>query len=67
MASSLGMPPWKVKRAQSQSRGWSAAGLSRAMQTVASLNADVKGVAADPSYALEAAIRELATARATTD
>jgi DNA polymerase III subunit delta len=67
MASALGMPPWKVKRAQSQSRGWSAAGLSRAMQTVASLNADVKGVAADPSYALEAAIQELATARATTD
>ena len=31
--------------------------------TVAELNADVKGVAADPSYALEAAIRELAAAR----
>ena len=64
MASALGMPPWKVKRAQSQARGWTAAGLSRAMRTVANLNADVKGVAADPSYALEAAIRELAAARA---
>jgi DNA polymerase-3 subunit delta len=67
MASSLGMPPWKVKRAQSQARGWSATGLSRAMQTVAALNADVKGVAADPSYALEAAIRDLAAARAAAD
>jgi DNA polymerase III subunit delta len=67
MASSLGMPPWKVKRAQSQARGWTPAGLSRAMRTVADLNADVKGVAADPAYALEAAIRALATARATTD
>jgi DNA polymerase III subunit delta len=67
MASALGMPPWKVKRAQSQARGWTVTGLSRAMQTVAGLNADVKGVAADPSYALEAAIRDLAAARATTD
>lgn len=67
MASSLGMPPWKVKRAQSQARGWTPAGLTRAMRTVADLNADVKGVAADPSYALEAAIRDLARARATQD
>jgi DNA polymerase III subunit delta len=67
MASSLGMPPWKVKRAQSQARGWTPAGLTRAMRTVADLNADVKGVAADPSYALEAAIRALATARAAQD
>jgi DNA polymerase III subunit delta len=67
MASALGMPPWKIKRAQSQGRGWTAAGLSRAMRTVANLNADVKGVAADPAYALEAAIRDLAAARATAD
>lgn len=67
MASSLGMPPWKVKRAQSQARGWTPAGLTLAMRTVAGLNADVKGVAADPAYALEAAIRALATARDTAD
>lgn len=67
MASALGMPPWKVKRAQSQARGWTPAGLSLAMRTVADLNAEVKGVAADPSYALEAAIQRLAVARATTD
>jgi DNA polymerase-3 subunit delta len=66
-ASALGMPPWKVKRAQSQARGWTVTGLSQAMRTVADLNADVKGVAADPSYALEAAIRDLATARASKD
>jgi DNA polymerase-3 subunit delta len=67
MASALGMPPWKVKRAQSQARGWTPAGLSRAMRTVADLNADVKGVAADPAYALEAAILDLARARAAPD
>jgi DNA polymerase-3 subunit delta len=64
LASSLGMPPWKVKRAQSQSRGWTEPGLAQALRLVAELNAGVKGVAADPSYALEAAIRNIAAARA---
>jgi DNA polymerase-3 subunit delta len=64
IAGALGMPPWKVKRAQSQARGWSEPGLSRAIRVVAELNASVKGVAADPAYALEAAIREVAAARA---
>jgi DNA polymerase-3 subunit delta len=64
LASSLGMPPWKVKRAQSQSRGWTEPGLARAMRVVAELNAGVKGVAADPAYALEAAIRDIAASRA---
>jgi DNA polymerase-3 subunit delta len=52
-----------VKRAQSQSRGWTEPGLARALHVVATLNAGVKGVAADPSYALEAAIRDIAAAR----
>jgi DNA polymerase-3 subunit delta len=64
LATALGMPPWKVKRAQSQARGWTEPGLARALHVVADLNAGVKGVAADPSYAIEAAIRELAAARA---
>jgi DNA polymerase-3 subunit delta len=64
LASTLGMPPWKVKRAQSQARGWTESGLSSALRVVAELNAGVKGVAADPAYALEAAIRDIAAARA---
>lgn len=63
LASRLGMPPWKVKRALGQARGWSAPGLQRALSVVAGLNADVKGAAADPDYALERAIRALADAR----
>jgi DNA polymerase III delta subunit len=63
LAPILGMPPWKVKRARSQSQGWSEAGLQRALGIVASLNADVKGAAADPAYALESAIRRVAAAR----
>jgi DNA polymerase III subunit delta len=64
LAAQLAMPPWKVRRALSQSRGWSAAGLQRALGLVAELNADVKGAAADPNYALERAIGLLAAARA---
>ncbi|HEX5118250.1 MAG TPA: DNA polymerase III subunit delta [Pseudonocardiaceae bacterium] len=56
LASELGMPPWKVKRALAQARGWSQEGLVEAMQVVATVNADVKGAAADPDYALERAV-----------
>ncbi|MFC0547620.1 DNA polymerase III subunit delta [Kutzneria chonburiensis] len=62
MAGDLGMPPWKVKRAQGQARGWSPAGLAEAMQIVAALNADVKGVAADADYALERAVLKVVAA-----
>jgi DNA polymerase-3 subunit delta len=65
LAKRLGMPPWKVKRASSQARGWSEAGLRTAFGVVATLNADVKGEAVDAAYALELAIRRLGTARAT--
>jgi DNA polymerase-3 subunit delta len=61
----LGMAPWKVRRAQSQARGWQEAGLRRALATVATLNADVKGAAADPDYALEHAVRLLSVDRST--
>jgi DNA polymerase-3 subunit delta len=63
LAKRLGMPPWKVKRATSQARGWTEAGLRQALNVVATLNADVKGVAADPSYALEIAVRRIGAAR----
>lgn len=63
LASKLGMPPWKVKRAQGQARGWTEPGLRSALQVVADVNADVKGAAADPSYALELAVRRVVAAR----
>jgi DNA polymerase III subunit delta len=64
LAQRLGMPPWKVKRAQGQTRGWSESGVRQALQDVAHLNADVKGAAVDPGYALERTVRALANARA---
>jgi DNA polymerase-3 subunit delta len=64
LASALGMPPWKVKRAQGQARGWTEPAVRQAMGVVATLNADVKGAAADPGYAIEHALRQLAAAKA---
>lgn len=63
IAGRLGMPPWKVRRAQSQARGWTEAGLAGALTVVADLNADVKGNAADPDYALERSLWLLARCR----
>jgi len=64
LARALAMPPWKVKRAKTQARGWSERGLHSAMQVVAELNAEVKGTMTDPGYALERAIRLLVIAHA---
>jgi DNA polymerase-3 subunit delta len=63
LAQRLGMPPWKVERAQNQLRGWSEPGVREAFAVVARLNADVKGEAADADYALERAVLDLAAAR----
>ncbi len=60
MASELGMPPWRVQKAQRQARRWSRETVAVAVRLAASLNADVKGVAADADYALEAAVRKVA-------
>lgn len=60
LASELGMPPWRVQKAQKQARRWSRGSIAEAMQLVATLNADVKGAAADADYALEAAVRKVA-------
>ncbi|MDQ2880240.1 MAG: DNA polymerase III subunit delta [Actinomycetota bacterium] len=62
LASALGLPPWKVKKAMAQSRGWERDGLAQAMQVVAAVNADVKGVAVDADYALERAVLALCAA-----
>ncbi|BBU22057.1 hypothetical protein MXEN_11201 [Mycobacterium xenopi RIVM700367] len=60
LAAELGMPPWRVQKAQRQARRWSRGSVAAAMKLVAALNADVKGAAADPEYALEAAVRTVA-------
>lgn len=60
LAAELGMPPWRVQKAQKQARRWSKDSVATAMQLVATLNADVKGAAADADYVLEATVRKVA-------
>jgi DNA polymerase-3 subunit delta len=66
MASTLGMPAWKIERAQRQGRGWSAEGLVDAMRAAADCNSAVKGGAEDRGYALERAVFAVAAARQAT-
>lgn len=60
VAAELGMPPWRVQKAQKQSRRWARDSVAQAMRLVATLNADVKGAAADADYALEVTVRKVA-------
>jgi DNA polymerase-3 subunit delta len=60
LASELGMPPKRVEKVQRQARRWSRDSVAEAIRVVAALNGDVKGVAADADYALEAAVRRVA-------
>jgi DNA polymerase-3 subunit delta len=63
MAAELGMPPWKIRKAQGQVRGWGQEGLADAMRIVARVNAEVKGAAVSAEYALERAVLELVAAK----
>ncbi|MGH3713768.1 MAG: DNA polymerase III subunit delta [Micromonosporaceae bacterium] len=63
LASTLGMPAWKVEKAQRNARGWSAPGLAAAMHAAAEVNAAVKGGSDDRGYALERAVLAVAHAR----
>jgi len=65
LAGTLGMPPWKIRKAQSQVRGWRPEGLAAAVAAAAEANADVKGAAPDPAYALERAVLRMCAARET--
>jgi DNA polymerase III subunit delta len=60
LAAELGMPPWRVQKAQKQARRWSRDTVATAMKVVAALNANVKGAVVDADYALESAVRQVA-------
>lgn len=60
LAAQLGMPPWRVQKAQKQARRWSSDTVAVAMKVVAELNANVKGAVADADYALESAVKKVA-------
>ncbi|MCO1618498.1 DNA polymerase III subunit delta [Micromonospora sp. CPM1] len=63
LAKTLGMPAWKIEKAQVRARGWTPEGLVEAMRVAAECNAAVKGGADDRAYALERAVFSVAAAR----
>jgi DNA polymerase-3 subunit delta len=63
LASQLGLAPWQIDKARRQLSGWSENALARSVITLAQADADIKGAAADPAYALERAIITISTAR----
>ena len=63
LASQLGLPPWQIDKARRQLSGWSENALARSVIVLAQADADIKGAAADPAYALERAIITISTAR----
>jgi DNA polymerase-3 subunit delta len=63
VAKQLGMPPWKVEKAQRTARGWSDGGLAASLVAVARADAGVKGEAVDAGWALEGAVLDVLAAR----
>jgi DNA polymerase-3 subunit delta len=62
VAGRLGMPAWKVRRAQDWLRRWRPDALARAVRAVAVADADLKGAADDAAYAVERAVLAVAAA-----
>jgi len=56
LAGILGMPAWKVRKAQGWVRRWQPAALVDAVRAVAAADADIKGGADDAAYAAERAV-----------
>lgn len=63
VAREIGVPPWKVKDLVRHSPDWTARGLADALQRVAVADAAVKGSAADPAFALERMVLDVAALR----
>lgn len=53
LARVVGVPPWKLKDLSRLSRDWQPAAVARAIQAVAVADAQIKGAASDPGFALE--------------
>ena len=60
LAGPLGMPPWKIRRAQGWLKRWKPDALADAVQAVAKADADIKGESADAAFAAESAVMVVA-------
>ncbi|OYO21012.1 DNA polymerase III subunit delta [Enemella dayhoffiae] len=62
LARDIGVPPWKLRTMRQQLRGWDQGSLATAIRAVAQADADIKGAADQPEYALERCVLAIATA-----
>lgn len=61
LAGQLGMAPWQIDKARRQLNRWSPVQLADAVGAIAQADAEVKGAASDPIYALEKALTRIAS------
>ena len=61
LAGALGMAPWQIDKARRQLNRWSPAQIADAVGAIALADAQVKGAASDPIYALEKAVTRIAS------
>jgi DNA polymerase-3 subunit delta len=59
----IGAPPFKIRSLRQQLRGWNTAGLATALGAVAAADLDIKSGEADPAYAVERLVLQIAQAR----
>jgi DNA polymerase-3 subunit delta len=59
IAGQLGMAPWQIDKARRQLNNWSPGQLADAVGAIALADAEVKGAASDPIYALEKALTRI--------
>mgnify|MGYP000190369157 CR=1 FL=1 len=64
VAGELGMAPWQIDKARRQLAGWSPRSIAKAVQAIALADAQVKGAASDPIFALEKALATITAVRA---
>jgi DNA polymerase-3 subunit delta len=59
----VGAPPFKIRGLKAQLRDWNPQGLAAAMNAVAAADLDIKSGEADPAYAVERLVLQIANAR----
>jgi len=64
VAGQLGMAPWQIDKARRQLNRWSPAQIADAVGAIATADAEVKGAASDPIYALEKALTRITSLQA---
>ncbi len=64
LAGQLGMAPWQIDKARRQLSRWSPAQIADAVGAISTADAEVKGAASDPIYALEKAIARITSLQA---